>query len=110
MASNSFAQRILCKNIGIEHVFLCIEVCQRQRDLVKTEGEAQGLQHFPRDLANTNAFFKKTRNCVYETLCPQLLACPPSCSPVNLFTILLKLTKSEATSFNSFRDIFIGCF
>ena len=51
-----------------------------------------------------------TRNCVYETLCPQPLACPPSCSPGNLFTILLQLTKSEATSFNSFRDIFIGSF
>ena len=51
-----------------------------------------------------------TRNCVYETLCPEVLACPPSYSPGNLFTILLQLTKSEATSFNSFRDIFIGRF
>ena len=53
---------------------------------------------------------KKNRNCVYETLCPKPLACPPSCSPGNLFTILLQLTKSEATSFNSFRDIFVGSF
>ena len=51
-----------------------------------------------------------TRNCVYETLCPQPLACQPSCSPGNLFTILLQLTKSEATSYNSFQDIFIGSF
>ena len=51
-----------------------------------------------------------TRNCVYETLCPQPLACPSSCSPGNLFTILLQQTKSEATSCNSFRDIFIGSF
>ena len=51
-----------------------------------------------------------TRNCVYETLCPQPLACPPSCSPGNLFTILLQLTKSEATSCNSFQDIFTGSF
>ena len=50
----------------------------------------------------------KTRNCVYKTLCPQPLACPPSCSPGKLFTTLLQLTKSEATSFYSFRDIFIG--
>ena len=48
-----------------------------------------------------------TRNCVYETLYPQPLACPPSCSPVNIFTILLQLTKSEAAYF---RDIFIGSF
>ena len=31
----------------------------------------------------------QTRNCVYEELPPpQPLACPPSCSPGNLFTIL----------------------
>ena len=53
---------------------------------------------------------KTTRNCVYETLCPQPLACPPSCSPGNLFIILLQLTKSEATSCNSLQDIFIGSF
>ena len=52
----------------------------------------------------------KTRTCVYETLCPQPLACPPSCTPGNLFIILIQLTKSEATSFNSFQDIFIGSF
>ena len=51
-----------------------------------------------------------TRNCVYETLRTQPLACPPFCSPDNLFTILLQLTKSEATSCNSFQDIFIGSF
>ena len=46
---------------------------------------------------SSTATQKETRNCVYETLCPQ-----PSCSPGNLFTILLQLTKSEAPSFNSF--------
>ena len=46
----------------------------------------------------------------YETLRPQPLACPQSCSPGNLFTILLQVTKSEATSCNSFQDIFIGSF
>ena len=51
-----------------------------------------------------------TGNCVYETLCPQPLTCPQSCSPGNLFTILLQLTKSEATNCNSFQDIFIGSF
>ena len=53
---------------------------------------------------------KKTRNYVYETLCPKPLACQPSCSPGNLFTALLQLTKSEATSCYSFRYIFIGSF
>ena len=51
-----------------------------------------------------------TKNCVYETLCPQPFACLPPCSADNLFTILLQLTKSEATSFNSFREIFITSF
>ena len=41
---------------------------------------------------------------------PQPLACPPSCSPGNLFTILLQLTESEATSCDSFHDIFIEVF
>ena len=54
--------------------------------------------------------YKLTRNCDYETLCPQPLAYPPSCSPGNLFTILLQLTKSKAASCNSFQDIFIGSF
>ena len=51
-----------------------------------------------------------TNNCVYETLSPKLLACPPSCSPGNLFTTFLQLIKSEATSCNSYLDIFFGSF
>ena len=39
---------------------------------------------------------------------PQLLVCPSSCSPGNLFITLFQLTKSEATSCKSFQDIFIG--
>ena len=49
-----------------------------------------------------------TRNCVYETLCSQPLACPPSFSTGNILTILFQLTKAEATSCKSYRDIFIG--
>ena len=41
---------------------------------------------------------------------PQPLACPPSSLPGNLFTILLQLTNSEATSCNSFQDIFMSKF
>ena len=57
----------------------------------------------------------KTRNCVYETLCPQPLVCPPSFSPGNLFIILFQLTKSEATSChntscNSFKISLLGVF
>ena len=59
------------------------------------------LEHINQDI---------TRNGVYETLCPQPLSCPPSCSPGILFTILLQLTKSRATSCNGFQDIFIGRF
>ena len=41
---------------------------------------------------------------------PQPLLCPPSFSQGNLFIILYQLTKSEATSCNSFGDIFVGSF
>ena len=53
---------------------------------------------------------KLSRNCVYETLCPQPLVCIPSFSPGNLFIILFQLTKSEATSCNRIEDIFVGSF
>ena len=65
---------------------------------------------FLQPLSSPRVSYRSTRNCVYETLCPKPLACPPSCSPVNLFTILLQLTKSEATRCNRFQDIFIGSF
>ena len=77
-----------------------------QWDMFKLMGKKKNVQH----LSGSALFAKITRNCVYETLCPQPLACPPSCSPGNLFTILLQLTKSEAISCNSFQDIFIGSF
>ena len=51
-----------------------------------------------------------TRNCVYETLCPQPFACQPSFLPGNLQIILYKPTISVATSCYSFRDIFITSF
>ena len=40
-------------NIGIKHVFPCINVCQVPRELLKTE--AEGFQQLSRDLANVNA-------------------------------------------------------
>ena len=42
-------------NIGIKHVFSCINVCQVPREVLKTEAEGRGFQHLPRDLANVNA-------------------------------------------------------
>ena len=54
------------------------------------------------DLGHKATKQTNTSNCVYETLYTQPLACPPSCSPGNLLTILLQLTKSEATSLNIF--------
>ena len=82
-----------------------IFIIQRVYELHKTESTCRKSIHVLHSHLK-----KETRNCVYETLCPQPSACPPSCSPGNLFIILLQLTKSEAPSFNSFQDIFIGSF
>ena len=41
-------------NIGIKHVFSCINVCQVPREVLKTEAEGRGFQHLPRGLANVN--------------------------------------------------------
>ena len=41
-------------NIGIKHGFLCINVCQVPREMLKTEAVGRGFQHLPRDLANVN--------------------------------------------------------
>ena len=42
-------------NMGIKHVFLCINVCQVPREMLKTEAEGRDFQQLPRDLANVNA-------------------------------------------------------
>ena len=41
--------------IGIEHGFSCINLCHVLREMLKTEGKAQGFQQLMRDLANVNA-------------------------------------------------------
>ena len=41
-------------NIGIKHDFPFINICKVPREMLKTEGKAQGFQHLPRDLANVN--------------------------------------------------------
>ena len=43
-----------CMNRRIKHDFPFINICKVPREVLKTEGEAQGFQHFPRDLANVN--------------------------------------------------------
>ena len=40
--------------IGIKHDFPLINIRKVPREVLKTEGEARGFQHFPRDLANVN--------------------------------------------------------
>ena len=41
-------------NIGNKHGFPFINIRKVLREVLKTEGEAQGFQHLPRDLANVN--------------------------------------------------------
>ena len=41
-------------NIGIKHDFPFINIDKVSREVLKTEGEARGFQHLPRDLANVN--------------------------------------------------------
>ena len=40
--------------IGIKHDFPFINIRKVPREVLKTEGEARGFQHLPRDLANVN--------------------------------------------------------
>ena len=42
-------------NIGIKHVFPCINTSWVPREVLKTEGAAQGFQHRPGNPANVNA-------------------------------------------------------
>ena len=40
--------------IGIKHYFPFINIRKIPREVLKTEGEARGFQHPPRDIANVN--------------------------------------------------------
>ena len=44
----------LASNIGIKHDFPFINIRKVPREVLKTEDEARGFQHLPRDLANVN--------------------------------------------------------
>ena len=41
-------------NIGIKHDFPFINIRKVPREVLKTEGEARGFQHLPRDLADVH--------------------------------------------------------
>ena len=41
-------------NTGIKHDFPFINIRKVPREVLKTEGEARGFQHLPRDLGNVN--------------------------------------------------------
>ena len=49
-------------NIGIKHVFSCINIRQVPWEVLKTEAEGRGFQHLPRDLANNNALKNHVRS------------------------------------------------
>ena len=41
-------------NIGIQHIFLCINICCASREVLKSEPERQGFQHLPRGPSDVN--------------------------------------------------------
>ena len=43
------------KNIGITHVFSCINICRVPRMLFEHEADRPSVQHHPRDPASVNA-------------------------------------------------------
>ena len=55
MGVNSYANRYLCKNIGITHVFSCINICRVPRMLFELEADRPSFQNHPRDPASVNA-------------------------------------------------------
>ena len=44
-----------CQNIGITHVFSCINICRVPRMLFEREADRPSVQHHPRDPASVNA-------------------------------------------------------
>ena len=55
-------------NIGIKHVFPCINVCQVPREMLKTEAVGRGFPHLPRDLANVNVLENNDRSLLFHKL------------------------------------------
>ena len=64
------SRRFLCYSsyiIGIKHVFSCIDIRQVPWEVLKTEAEAHGFQHLPRDLANIYALKNHVRSLLLHT-------------------------------------------
>ena len=55
MASNSCVHRYLCKNIGIIHVFSCVNICRARRKLFEPEAARPNVQYSSEGPANVNA-------------------------------------------------------
>ena len=55
MIASNMRKMLFCHNIGIKHVFPCINIRCVPREVLKTEGAARGFQHRPRNPANVNA-------------------------------------------------------
>ena len=47
-------KKVAGTNRGIKHDFPFFNICKVRMEVLKTEGEARGFQHFPSDLANVN--------------------------------------------------------
>ena len=67
----SLAQRradaplILFYNIGIKHVFSCINIRQVPWEVLKTETGGRGFQHLPKDLVNVNALKNRVPSLLF---------------------------------------------
>ena len=55
-------------NIGITHVFSCINICRVPRMLFEHEADRPSVQHHPRDPASVNAM-KHTNRYTNRYLC-----------------------------------------
>ena len=43
-------------NVGIKHIFSCINVCQVTLETLKPDGEARGFEHLPKGPGERNTF------------------------------------------------------
>ena len=73
MGVNSYTNRNLCKNIGITHVFSCMNICWVPRMLFELEADRPSVLHHPRDPASVYAM-KQT--CVVIILAYVTLSSP----------------------------------
>ena len=72
--------------IGIKHGVSCINIRQVPWEVLETEAEGRGFQHFPRDLANVNALKNHVRSLLlHKKLKTFATFCVISCT--NLFRL-----------------------